>query len=116
MLYKFCTFLDFEISKGPRWRATGCLDYQVVVKQSHLGIVLDDSSSHPNSVHNTWPVSIFNRIAFRSSSLAVCKASQSIFVAKFDRDCPDHVVLPALKSLQWFQRALVSFGADVRPR
>ena len=72
-------FLDLEISKGPHWRTTGCLDYQVVVKQSHLGIVLDDSSSHPNSVHSTWPISIFNRIAFRSSSLAVCKASQDSF-------------------------------------
>ena len=109
-------FLDLEISNGPRWRTTGCLDYQVVVKQSHLGIVLDDSSSHPNSVHSTWPISIFTRIACRSSSLAVCKVSQDSFVAKFDRDCPDHVVRPALKSLQLFRRPLVSIAAVKRPK
>ena len=113
-------FLDLEISKGCTWRTTGRLDYKVVVKDTHththLGIVLDDSSTHPNSVHKTWPVSISNRIAFRSSTSSACESSQNSFVAKFDRDCPDHAVLPALKSLQLFQRPLVRYGGEPLPK
>ena len=108
-------FLDLEVSKGVKWRSTGSLDYQVVVKATSLGIVLSDSSAHHRSVHSTWPCSVFNRIALRSSSRHFRVVSHRQFVGKFHRVCPAHVVLPELKPQLDFQQSLKSRSREKPP-
>ena len=56
-----CSFLDLQISKGPRWKRTKCLDICVFRKPSSQSQVLGSNSLHPAHVHRSWPAAMVKR-------------------------------------------------------
>ena len=55
-------FLDLFLYKGPRYRATGYLDYGPYNKPTKVGVPLSDESAHPRHIHHSWPQGEFRRI------------------------------------------------------
>ncbi len=58
--------LDVKIYKGPGFSKNGILDFAPFIKPTARHIPLCDTSSHPPSVHRSWPISEMARLRKRS--------------------------------------------------
>ena len=90
--------LDLTVFKGARWVKTGHLDTKPFFKPSHRGAVLGSSSSHPRTVHASWPISRFCTFDSLSSSPHYAVAAKKQFMAHLGRQDPCHPSLPTLQS------------------
>ena len=60
-------YSDTELYKVPRWKTMRMLDSRTHNKPSSLGVPLSPLSSHPNCVHNWWPLDEIRRFVRRST-------------------------------------------------
>ena len=101
---EFATMLDITMYKGPRWRATGYLDYILHAKGTSVWNPLSASSGHPRSVHVSWPQGQFARIRSRFSSSSKCAECIGSFASQMkEAGCivdisPSQVSAPARRS------------------
>lgn len=89
-------FLDVTLFKGPRWRRSSHLDVRPFFKPSQRGAILSSCSSHPYSVHKSWPLCRFLDYEALSSSPHYAIAAKRVFLNKMRRQDPSHPALPVL--------------------
>ena len=89
-------FLDIAIFKGPRWRRSSHLDVRPFFKPSQRGSILSSSSSHPYSVHKSWPMCRFSDYEALSSTSHYALVAKRMFLSKLRRQDPSHPALPVL--------------------
>ena len=76
-------FLDVRLHKGLRWSRTGVLDFSLHLKDSKQWTPLLPSSSHPFSVHLSWPIAQIRRIAKRFSDQKAGRIAVRSFKLQF---------------------------------
>ena len=62
--------LDLFVFRGPRFQASGRLDYYPYFKPTSRAVPLGPTSAHPRSVHESWPKAEIERIRRLSSRQA----------------------------------------------
>ena len=84
-----CTMLDVHLWKGPRFEATGRLDFRVFQKDTQIWEPLSPTSAHPQHVHMNWPKGMCKRFHRLCSQSSVAREVSRRFVARLDLFTPE---------------------------
>ena len=85
--------LDLEISKGVRFKKTGCLDIGIHVKSTSQGAALSSKSCHLPSVHESWPISRLLHYQSCCSHVSFFRVAALKFLSKIKASDSDHPCL-----------------------
>ena len=90
--------MDLDLGFGPRWQATGMLDFGPYRKPTSIWRPLSSTSHHPQAIHKTWPIQQVIRYASRSTNHHSLMEFLAGFLEEFEEHCPEHVALSSLQA------------------
>ena len=111
-----CVMLDLSISKGPKWLATGHLDYAVYQKPINAYHYLTYHSDHPRATKQGFVKGELMRYARNSSNpdvfLDICR---DFYLRLRNRGYPPGFLLPIFKAVSYGGRLKALTGSPHRP-